>query len=215
MRFEVPFLARNKGVGEPSLGDTGGLLVQDAGGKWTQATREGRTFHGGAAAAGAVLPIFSDVAQVVGLWNPAGTGVNALLTRVAFTYVSTTGAAGGFVLAVTRNAAGIGTAAPIVAFTDGALGTTIHNGLVGSQIGPKCRFAPLTATTIAAPVIYRHLGLNQLVITAADATNLQWKAYVDFDGDVILPPGNAIWVAGNIATLITMAVGMSWVEEKA
>ena len=178
-----------------------------------EATRAGRAFHGGQAAAGAVLPIFSNTAQVVGLWNPAGSGVNAVLTQVALTYVSTTGAAGGFVLAaVISTGASVATGAPISAFTDGTVGTTIRNGLVGALTGPKCRFTP-SAATVTAPVIYRHIGLNQLVITAATTTGDQWNARVNFPGDVIIPPGNALFVAGNIATLITEAVGMSWLEE--
>lgn len=214
MRIDVPFLAKNKPVGGVSLANTGGLLVQDAGGSWSQAAREGRMFTGGSAAGGTVLPIYSATAQKLGLWNPQDSGVNAILTQVALTYRQTIGAAGGFVLASVPNAAGIGTAAPVGAFTDGVLGTTIHNALVGSLIGPKCRFTP-SAATVVAPALYRHIGLNQLVLTPTDATSAQWLATVDFPGDVILPPGTAIFVAGNIATLVTLAGSMTWVEEAA
>ena len=116
--------------------------------------------------------------------------------------------------AVVNTGAAVATGGNVSAFTDGVLNTTIWNGRVGDLRGPKARFTP-SAATVTAPVIYRHLGLNQLVITAADATNAQWRAAVDFDGDIIIPQGNAIFVAGNIATLITEAVGMSWVEEPA
>ena len=177
-----------------------------------QATDEGRVFAGNAAAAGFVLPIYSNTAQKIGLWNPRGNTKKAILHRVTFTYVSTTGAAGGFVLALVKDApAHLATGAAITAFTEGTFETDIFNGLLGAKNLPTCRFTP-SAATVTAPIIGRHLGLNQLVITAADATNTQWNAECKFDGDVRLLPGSAVFLAGNIATLITMAPSLVWEE---
>ena len=191
------------------------LLESLQGGRHARATAEGRVFRGVSAAAGSVLPIFSNTAQVFGIWNPAGNNKVAKLIRANLTYVSTTGAAGGFVLALVKNApASIGTGAAISAFTDGVMGTSLFNGIFGDGRAPSCRFTP-SAATVVAPIIGEHLGLNQLVPTATDATNTQWRASVDFDGDVQLAPGNALFIAGNIATLIIMAPSLVWEERAA
>lgn len=174
---------------------------------------QGRTFVGNAAAAGFVLPIFSNTAQKFGLWNPQGNSKVAKIKRISWSYVSTTGAAGGFVLGHVVNAgAAVATGGNVSAFTDGVLNTTIFNGRIGDQIGPTCRFTP-SAATVTAPVIGRHLGINQLVITAADATNTQWDVNYEPKGDLWLPPNNAIFLAGNIATLITAAPTIIWEEQ--
>lgn len=174
-----------------------------------RAAAEGRLFVGNAAAAGAVLPIFSNTAQVFGLWNPGSSKVNAVVCDIAATFVSTTGAAGGYVLGIMKNAgSGIATGA-ISAFTD----TTIENALSGEKTGgAACRFTG-SAATVIAPTILRHLGWNQLVTTAADATTTPWQFFREFDGDLILPPNQAIFLAGNIATLSTWAATIKWFEE--
>lgn len=190
----------------PYLSDSGSLFVANRHLDLYEATKDGRVFHGNTAAAGNVLPIFSNTTQEMGLWN-SSTDVNAVLTRISLTYVSTTGAAGGFVLGYLTGA-GSALGGTITAFTD----TTPVNGLIGAGRTSKCRFTG-AAATVTAPTIYRSLGLNQLVLTATDATATQWKAEVEFPGDVILPPGSAVFVAGNIATLVIMAGTMTWVEE--
>ena len=194
------------GPASPLMSDHRALQVANRQLDLYEATKEGRVFHGNTAAAGNVLPIFSNTTQEMGLWN-SSTTVNAVLTRVALTYVSTTGAAGGFVLGY-NTGAGAALGGTITAITS----TTPTNGLVGAGRTSQCTFTG-AAATVTAPTIYRHIGLNQLVITATDATNTQWTAIADFPGDIIIPPGSAVWVAGNIATLIIMAGTMTWVEE--
>jgi hypothetical protein len=174
-----------------------------------KAAKEGRLFVGNAAAAGAVLPIFSNTAQVFGLWNPSGSKVNGIICDVAATYVSTTGAAGGYVIGIMKNAgAGLATGG-ISAWTDGVP----ERGLSGEGSGGNTiRFTP-SAATVIAPTILRHLGWNQLVTTAADATTVPWQFYREFHGDLILPPNAAIFLAGNIATLSVWAASIKWFEE--
>src|SRR4051812_46591065 len=83
--------------------------------------KQGRVFHGNIAAAGVVLPIYSNTTQQVGLWNPVGSGVDLILFKIALTYIDTTGAAGGYVLAQLTNApAAIGSGLAITAFTETA-----------------------------------------------------------------------------------------------
>jgi len=214
LTLKLPFLSGKADPSAPLLSDKRAQLVDLLdGGKHGQAVREGRVFIGNAAAAGVVLPIYSNTTQVFGLWNPKGSGVNVELLSVAMTYVDTTGAAGGYCLGVTLDApAQLATGARITAFTEAVLNTTIFNALTGSLRGPVAKFTP-SAATVTAPILWRQLGLNQLVLTPADATQGLLRALIAFDGDAWLPPGTAVWLAGNIATLAKWAPTLVWKEE--
>lgn len=169
----------------------------------------GDIFTGNVAAAGVVLPIYSNTTQQVGLWNPVGTGVDVVLIKLALTYVDTTGAAGGFVLGYLSNApAAIGTGLAITAFTETA---SVSNYPGGGHLA-KAKFGQGATLTVTAPVIKRHLGLNQTVLTAATTSSPQWTAEWRFDGDEVLTPGTAIFVAGNIAMLSKFSGSIVWAE---
>ena len=208
LNLQLPFRSPFKGMGAPMLSETMALLMQQLHDKHYQAAKEGRLFIGSAAAAGAVLPIFSATAQKFGIWNPAGSGVNANVLGINMTYVDTTGAAGGYVLAVNRNAGSALATGGISAFTAG----TPDNALSGKTGGNKVRFAPAAATTLA-PAIWRHLGLSQNAFTAASTDKMAETVGVKFDGDCIVEPNTAVWLAGNIATLAKWASTIAWIEE--
>lgn len=214
LALKLPFRTPNgKDDKSPVLAPDRSQLVTPANGaRWLQAAREGRVFTGNMAAAGAVIPIYSGTAQVCGIWNPFGSGVNVVPIRLGMTYVDTTGAAGGYVLAVVLNAPGqLATAANITAFTDGVLNTTIFSGKVGSLVGPKARFTP-SAATVTAPIILRHLSVNQNAFTADGTGQMPFTNEIEFH-DLIIPPGVAVFVAGNIATLAKLACSLTWAEE--
>ena len=204
--LELPRKNVSKGspVG-PLLTDHQSMQVGPRSAAYYEACKEWRVFIGNGTAD--VTPIFSNTAQKYGLWNPLGSGVNAVLARITVTIKDTTGAAGGYVLG-----ASIGTGGTlgglITAFTAG----TVYNGLLGAGRTPLCSFTA-TAATVTAPILYQHLGLNQLVITYTDATNGLMTTRLDFNGDVVIPPGNAIWFAGSIATLSKVAPCITCVEE--
>jgi hypothetical protein len=216
LALKLPFLGGSKDPAQPLLAPDRSQLVTPANGaRWLQAAREGRVFTGNMAAAGAVLPIYSNAAQVCGIWNPFGSGVNVVPIRLGLTYVDTTGAAGGYVLAAVLNAPGqLATAANITAFTDGVLNTSIFNAKVGDAKGPKARFTP-SAATVTAPIVLRHLSLDQNAFTANGTGQMPFSNEVAFDGDLIIPPGVAVFIAGNIATLAKLACSLTWAEEPA
>ena len=171
--------------------------------------RRGKIFTGNVAAAGVVLPIYSGTTQQWGLWNPVGSGVDLVLLRLAIGYVDTTGAAGELVLGYLPNApAAIGTGLAITAFTE----TTSINAYLGGGFTSKAKFGQGATLTVTAPSVLRHLGLNQTVLTAATATGTQWLSRIEFEGDIILTPGTAAFVAGNIATLSKFTGSLTWAE---
>lgn len=181
-------------------------------GKFYDDAKAGRVFTGNSAAGGLVLPIYSATAQLFGFWNQSHSGVNLEILRVRGTYVDTTGASGGFVWGLLRNAgSNMGTAAPISAFTP----TVPERGLVGSSTGGnKVLFTGSAATvTTGLMVLGRQLGVNQLVLTATDATNSVFNFKEDYDGDLVVAPGTAIFLCGNISTLSKWAVSVTWAEQ--
>ena len=215
--LKLPFLnGGGKDDAKPVIGDDRQQLVDSyLGGKYAALARAGKVFIGNMAAAGAVIPIYSNTAQVCGLWNPRGSEVDVQILEIGQTYIDTTQAAGGFVLGLVKNApAGTGTGEQgISAFTDGVLNTSIFNGRLGDEIGPKARFTP-SAATVTAPIIGRHLSYNQDALAATAAVNMAKPSALKFDGDLWLPPGNAVFFAGNIATLVKLAAYFVWSEHK-
>lgn len=173
-------------------------------------TKAGKVFTGNIAAAGVVLPIYSNTTQQVGLWNPAGSTVDVILLRIALTYHSVTGAAGGYVLGYTTSApAVVATGASISVFTE----TAAANMYIGDGGSAQAKFAQgATITVASAPAILMSLSLNQTVLTAATTSNMQWTSQTDFAGEVVVTPGSAIWLAGNIATLTKWSGSLTWAE---
>ncbi len=195
----------------PTLSDERAVLTQQYSGRWYHASKQGRVFTGNSAAAGSVVINFDATAQVFGLWNPAGSGVNGVLISLRGTYKSVSpGAAGGYVWGITRNAGATIAAGGITVFTE----TSPERGLLGSLVGGnKIRFTA-SAATVIVPTAFVPIGVNQLVLTNTDATNLFNTAFqVNYDGDFILTPNTAIWFAGNISLLSAVATSVTWAEE--
>jgi hypothetical protein len=124
--------------------------------------------------------------------------------------VDTTGASGGFCWAINKNIGSSLATGAISAFTEGVPDRGCM--ATGSNGGSKVLFTPSAATTIA-PVVWRQIGWNQTVLTATDATNIVSTVSKEYDGELTIGPGNAIWLCGNIATLSKWAPTIVWVEE--
>lgn len=169
----------------------------------------GDIFTGNIAAAGVVLPIYSNTTQQCGLWNPVGSGKDIVLIKIALTYVDTTGAAGGFCLGYLSNApAAIGTGLAITAFTE----TAAVSNYPGGGSSSIAKFGQGATLTVTAPVVKRQLALNQNAFTAAGTGQMAYRNEITFDGEEVLTPGTAIFVAGNIATLSKLTGSIVWAE---
>ncbi len=195
--------------GDVILGKMREIIVAELHGKYYTDAYNERLYVGNQAAAGAVLPIYSNTTQQCGLFNPLGSGVNVTPVKINITLVDTTGAAGGFCLGYKTGCGGsIATGSPGI--TVATLVTPINLNLIASG-GSKALFMSAAITT-AAPAILMQLGLNQLVLTPATTGAPQYMASIDFDGYPIVSPGTAIFVCGNIATLAKFACSIVWEE---
>src|SRR6185295_8664983 len=142
--------------------------------------------------------IFSTAAGTGGplLWNPTGSGKNAILMAVGvgISVVSTVAGARGQ------------TAAP---------GSTtaidkVGNALMGSAVTPACTAYRVGTPTNAGTTFTAFMAIGTGALTVEYA-NFMW---FDLDGTFVVPPGAWAAVAGS-ATLTTLQAGISlvWTEQ--
>lgn len=178
-------------------------------GYFQQLALNGQCFIGSTAAAGAVLPIYTNTSQTFGLWNPTGSNVNVVLNKLtlgAATVTTTVLATLG--IAYTANAGSqIGTGAPVVSLTQ----VSPVNAIVGGGDSSKVRFAPAAITTVAAPAWLYGLGIFSPDGDMATSLSNVIISY-DFNGSLIVPPGVAIYLAGTAASGQTYNCTLTWAE---
>ena len=186
-------------------GRQGEAIVSLAHSRYFEPTFRGAMFTGSTPAAGVTLPIFSNLTQQFGLYNPQGSGVVAVLKRCMLGYVSGTHVAGHVCYAY-RTAVGVGEAAPATVTV-----VTPVNTLLGGGAAPKCRiYSPVTIATAA--IYLRPMGLSQ-VVQPATGVNAPWMMVDELDGEIILGDNTMLFVACNVAAgLGAVAAALSWEE---
>ena len=186
---------------QPRLGPTAELVESQMYGKYYEATRLGLVYTAANAVAGSALLTATSTTVSFALYNPPASGKRAILVKAAFGYVSGTMVAGCICYAV--NTAAVNT---VVA---GGSALTINNNL---QFGPASAMQAFgTATVSAAGTLLRAARVSQ-VVQAATATNTPWAWDEDLDGSIVLPPGGALMVGGNIALTAVVCVAVTWIE---
>lgn len=192
-------------------GKLGELVVSGLHGKYYEQASSGCLWYVSTVAAGLAVPISSTTAPTVMLWNPSGSSVNAVLARLNLAYVSGTSVATALGLAFAANVgANTATAAPITAFNQSAVGTNLFNGLLGSGHVSKIRSSANGTNTVTAGTwFYTIAGESALIATTAMNP---YSVDYDFEGQVIVSPGTAIWLVGTAATGALLAQTLSWIE---
>jgi hypothetical protein len=173
-------------------------------GKYYPETAAGRTFIGSTAAAGVAFPISTGTAVTFGLWNTSNNK-NAVLLGLDVGVTSGTIALGELGIANQYCGFAIGTAAPLSAFTDG----TPKNGLAGNGNASSMRFTPSAATLTAGGTALMWLGKS---IESATVGLGIFDGHYDFDGKIIVPPGQLVFVCGSIAQTALFTMSLQWAE---
>jgi hypothetical protein len=168
-------------------------------------TQAGNVFIGSTTNAGIAIPAYNATAQTFGLWNPAGSGVDAVLLdlNLGVATLGTPAVAAIGLSYLGNTGATIATGAPVSAFTD----TTPLNGRISRQANNRCRFT--LSATITAPSFFFSLGLSQE--TTAAQNGIQWMEY-EFGGFLIVPPGTYIGLGGSAAPGQTFQSSLVWLE---
>jgi hypothetical protein len=175
-------------------------------GKYFPETLLGQTFIGSTAAAGTAFPISTGTAGTFGLWNTT-SGKLAVLHRLTGSYTSGI-IAPGTVGLIHVTATTVATGSNISAFTDGVLGTTIRNGMLGQGNAPSMRFTPSAATIVASTGA---LWIGSGIESASAGTGIFGFDH-DFNGEVVLPYGHAVFVCGSVAQTGLFSMSLSWSE---
>ncbi len=173
-------------------------------GKYYPETSAGRTFIGSTAAAGTAFPISTGTAVTFGLWN-ISTTKNAVLLGLDVGYTSGTIALGTLGIANQYCGFALATAAPLSVFTDG----TPKNGLAGNGNASAMRFTPSAGTLTAGGTALMWLGKG---IESATAGLGVFDGHYDFDGKIIVPPGQLVFVCGSVAQTALFSMSLSWAE---
>jgi hypothetical protein len=190
-------------------GRQGEQIVTELHGKYYAQAQRGNLFIGSSPIAGVAIPISTSTSPTPCLWNPAGSGKNAILVSYYIGYSGGTGVVGALgYYAVTGAGAAIGTGAPFSAFA----ATTPTNALIGAGNASVMKWSSTgTCTLTTAGTLVRGFGVGQSAPVSA-GTSI-WGLYVDqFDGTMIVPPGVAIYPAATAASGDTFVQTFIWYE---
>jgi hypothetical protein len=171
--------------------------------KYYPEVKAGKVFHGSTAVAGTAFPISTGTAVTFGLWNTS-SNKDAVLLGLSVGYTSGTIALGEIGIANQYCGFALATAAPLSAFTEG----TPKNALLG---GPSSimKFTPSGATLTAGGTAAWWSGYS---IESATAGLGVFRAQIDIDGQIIVPPGQLAFVCGSIAQTGLFTMTMTWAE---
>lgn len=166
----------------------------------------GRVFIGSTAVGGTAFPISTGTAATFGLWN-TNPNMNAVLLRLAGGYTSGVIALGTIGLA-NVSATTVATGSNITAFTDAVLGTTFRNAIIGGGKASTMRFTPSAATVVATTACF-WTGAS---IESATAGQGIFGFDVDFNGGLIVPYGQFVFVCGSVAQTGLFTMSLTWAE---
>ena len=93
----------------------------------------------------------------------------------------------------------------ISALTEGST----MNGRIGDGNGSAARFG-VAATLTTAATQFLSLGMSLMILAKDNAASIKLKE--NFNGSVILTPGNAVFVCASSATVATYYQRLSWYE---
>lgn len=192
----------------PRLGNSGEQIVQELNGRYYEQVVRGNVFIYSTAAAG-IAPIVPAAAGLLPtLWNPTGSGYNFIPIRLLMGYVSGNNVPGNFELATIPNAGNVlGVGLPVITFTDVAP----VNTLLGSGKVSKMRWAPAVCTFTPVPTFLMTLGLSQFTGIATTAV-APWSLIHDFDGTLIVGPGNTLHIGCNAANTSVYSIALIGME---
>lgn len=174
------------------------LMVSALLGKYYSLARAGKVFIHSTVIAGVAFPINTgSTTPVFGVWNKSDSGKLVVPLLYSCAYVSGTNVQTGVGLGITKNTgASLGTAAPVSAITEVAP----QNALIDAGLAARANgFSTGTLTTASTWLM--SLGFNTFTGAATVPVDKSSPSFFDFDGCLLLPPGNLIQTMGNAASV--------------
>ena len=183
---------------QPNLGlratRDGSLALQETHGKYAEAASRGLVFHGVVGTAGIALIVSATTGNHPSLWNYQGSGYNAEVASLELGWISGAVAPTAIYFMLTANAGSqLGTAAPVVTFTQVA---TV-NGLTNGAADAIMKWAPAINTYAAPPAFWKGTGIG---LGTGAPTVTPSVIVFDYDGKIVLAPGNVLSLTSQAAT---------------
>ena len=207
--------AVNGQVADIKLGRHGDQLASALHGTYAEQTLSGRLFYTSTVVAGLAIPISTTTAPRVMLWNPSGSGVDAVLGRFQAAHASGDGVLFTFGLSAVSTTVEVGsniaTGNLITAFAQDVIGTNVFAGKLNSGWRPRVKSSSQGTNTITAGTWVYSMGIYGGALVATTAVVAPTFNH-DFDGQIVLPPGTAVSVVGNAASVSLLNTTLSWYE---
>jgi len=190
------------------------LMVAAAHTELYSQTYRGYTFLASTTPLGLAIPIYTSTAPLVCLWNPIGSGKNLSIQNVVVAYASGTAAFSAIGLMYETNAgSSIATGAVFSAFSH----TAPTNGMVGGGASSVAKVSisgtnTLTAAGAAGRWFFTLGSINLEAETGTAHATYTPGAGAQVKGQIIVPPGSAVWIAGTKASVALYAQTISWSE---
>lgn len=180
----------------------GALVGQDLHARFYETASRGKVFSASIGVAGVTPGLSLTTTPPITLYNPANSGVNAVILASSFGYISGTLPAGTIVY---------GFGAQATAPTGGTA-LTVRSGLIGSAAAAAC-LAFTGATLLQAPAILRPAFVMSAFL-ATTATAPTPPVFDPIDGKFILTPGFTLSMQGVAVTGSTPLVllALEWEE---
>lgn len=190
-------------------GKSGETLTSQLHGKYYSRAIRGQVFIGNTPAAGVAVQKYDGTAPTFVLWNPANSAKNVELLKinVGMMALGTRTVTGLQLQALTGCGSAIGTGLPFSAFAKTP--TAVYPATI-TGYSSSCFFCNAgTVTLTAAGTVFYVLPFSYDNASAGSHPVMTY----DFDGTAILPPGTAVYVAGDIlAPGSTLGISLIWAE---
>ena len=181
-------------------------------GAWYGQTAAGNVYSMTTIPAGLAIPIETTVTPLVMLWNPSDSGKNAVLINFTLTQNSGTAIVGSVGLVLRTNTGSTAaTGANVAAFANNVYNTNTFGGLLGGPNRSVVRASSQGTNTIVAGVFAYPLFHIGALVTTTQIIPPQVIKY-EFNGELVLAPGNAVFVGGSAAQTALFNQSISWAE---
>lgn len=194
-------------------GKQGEQLNADLHGKWYNANLRKNVFHFTAKNFSVPgLGVITNGGLTFTLYNPAGSNVNAELIATTLSHDSATTVAGGigwYTLAASSTQST--TAIAVTLATKATAGSTYFSGRVGDiPSGQVIPYTSVTTVTTGGGLVYTNIDLAGTFGATSDTT--LGVADKQYEGRIILPPGQFITLGLGVGVGISASAQVVWAE---
>lgn len=193
------------------LGREKALMVDTMHGRYAQAVARGNVYIGASASGGIALIVPAATGGHPTLFNPKGSGVLLSVIKLTLGYVSGNNAPTCIEWALSNNCG----AQPATGASGQLLTATKVapvNARIGAPDNSKGYWSPTTNTFTAAPTFFATSGVSLFTGVAATAV-APFSLEANYDGALMVEPGNAISLCTQAATTTALFQVTVWWEE--